>query len=149
MSKNAMQTDDNQKHLRAEAAFMLRREDSLRALNQRIQRLANALQLDLEREGTVDRLIRQIKNPSPPTNAEPYTGPERRSRALNGSERRRKDLLFFELRGLVVLRYELVSSYASQYGSQAMMQMIESVDLHITHVGAVAGSDTARTSSSN
>ncbi len=144
-----MQTDDDQKHLRAEAAFMLRREDSLRALNQRIQRLAHALQLDLEREGTVDRLIRQVKTPSPPSNAEPYTGPERRARALDGSERRRKDLLFFELRGLVVLRYELVSSYASQYGSQAMMQMIESVDLHITHVGAVAGSDTARTSSSN
>jgi len=128
---------------------MLRREDSLRALNQRIQRLAHALQLDLEREGNVDRLIRQVKTPSPPSNAEPYTGPERRARALDGSERRRKDLLFFELRGLVVLRYELVSSYASQYGSQAMMQMIESVDLHITHVGAVAGSDTARTSSSN
>lgn len=149
MSKNAMQTDDNQKHLRAEAAFMLRREDSLRALNQRIQRLANALQLDLEREGTVDRLIRQIKNPSPPTNAEPYTGPERRSRALNGSERRRKDLLFFELRGLVVLRYELVSAYASQYGSQAMMLMIESVDLHLAHIGPVAAAGAERAVSSN
>ncbi len=133
-----MRTDDNPKHQKAEAAFMLRREDSLRALNQRIARLARALELDLEREGTVDRLIRQIKSPSPPSNAETYTGPERRSRALDGTERRRKDMLFFELRGLVVLRYELVSAYASQYGSQAMMLMIESVDLHLSHVGPVS-----------
>ena len=144
-----MRTDDDPKHQKAEAAFMLRREDSLRALNQRIARLARALELDLEREGTVDRLIRQIKNPSPPSNAEPYTGPERRSRAINGSERRRKDILFFELRGLVVLRYELVSAYASQYGSQAMMLMIESVDLHISHVGPVSAAGANSAVSSN
>ena len=144
-----MRTDDNPKHQKAEAAFMLRREDSLRALNQRIARLARALELDLEREGTVDRLIRQIKSPSPPSNAETYTGPERRSRALDGTERRRKDMLFFELRGLVVLRYELVSAYASQYGSQAMMLMIESVDLQVTHVGPVAAAGSANSMSSN
>ncbi|MCM2478973.1 hypothetical protein [Serpentinimonas maccroryi] len=144
-----MRTDDDRKHQRAEAAFMLRREDSLRALNQRIERLAHALQLDLKREGAIDRLIRQVKTPSPPSNAESYSGPERRARALDGTERRRKDMLFFELRGLVVLRYELVSAYASQYGSQAMMLMIESVDLHVAHIGPVAAAGAERAVSSN
>ncbi|MEW5886832.1 MAG: hypothetical protein AB1735_09060 [Pseudomonadota bacterium] len=132
-----MQTDDDQKHLRAEAAFIVRREDSVRELNQRIDRLAHALALDLQQPGTIDRLIRQVKIPAPPSNASPsYSGPERRARAPDGSsERRRKDILYYELRGLVVLRYELVSAFASQFGSQVMMQMLASVDLRPWDVG--------------
>jgi len=134
-----MQTDDERKYLMAEAGFMLRREASMRELNQRIARLARALELDLEREGAVERLILEAKKPVPPSNTESYVGPERR----------RKDILFFELRGLVVLRYELVSAYASQYGSQAMMLMIESVDLHATHVIPEVGAGAATPLSSN
>lgn len=140
-----MQTDKpappSAPHDEAVGAYLHRMEASLQGLNARIARLGIALGLSLDQPGVVERLIEQKLHPKP-ASAVPYTGPDRRANRLphTGPERR-KNMLFEELRGLLVLRYEMERNFADQIGPNATLNMMEHASSNMSRNGFVPGAD--------
>jgi hypothetical protein len=128
-------------HDEAVGAYLHRMEGSLQGLNSRIARLAIALGLSLDQEGVVERLIQQKLHPKPPSDV-PYNGPDRRATRLphTGPERR-KNFLFEELRGLLVLRYEMERNFADQIGASATLDMMEHASSNMSRNGFSPGAD--------
>ncbi len=136
-----MRTDDNPMYEHAEAAYLARKAASVEHLNERIARLAIALGLALDRPGEVDRIIGQVHAPSQ-TDSGPFTGTDRRAaRSPFTGPERRKNYQFDELRGLLVLRFEMERAYAAEWGPQAMLQMLEHAEAKLERHGFSPGAD--------
>jgi hypothetical protein len=136
-----MRTDGNPMYAQAEAAYLERKATSVQHLNERIARLAIALGLSLDRPGEVDRIIEQV-HPAPEPPSLPFEGDERRSQPIpfSGPERR-KNYLFDELRGLLVLRFEVERAYAAEWGPHAMLSMLEHAEATLERNGFSTGAD--------
>jgi hypothetical protein len=139
-----MRTDGNPMYVQAEAAYLERKAASVQHLNERIARLAIALGVSLEHPGEVDRIIDHTHpTPQPPTSA--LEGAERRTeRAPFSGPERRKNYLFDELRGLLVLRFEVERAYAAEWGPQAMLNMLEHAEATLERNGFSPGADGQR-----
>jgi hypothetical protein len=128
-------------HEEAVGAYLHRMQASLQELNSRIARLGIALGLSLDQAGVVERLIEQKLHPKPP-GAQPYNGPDRRATRLpHSGPERRKNLLFEELRGLLVLRYEMERNFADQIGPNATLDMMEHASSNMSRNGFLPGAD--------
>jgi hypothetical protein len=103
----------------------LRMESSVTELNMRIARLAIALGLRLDQAQDVHRVLSHVSDPD--------------AHALDGQHHR--DLSWKELRGLLVMRYDLEKHLIDDLGIEVTRQILEDVELHMTVAGFQPGSD--------
>jgi hypothetical protein len=112
-------------------------EASLAALNARIARLAIALNLPLNNEAALAQLMHQ----SMPM----LDFPDRRGSAgatlSKPSADRRQAHKRDELRGLLVLRYDVQTRSLSQQGLQRTQDMVDAVEVGLLHQGFKPGAD--------
>lgn len=115
-----------------------RRVDSLGELNARIARLAMGLGLSLRQEPDIQRVI---------TYQAPHVSVERRSQADRRtgpravSSDRRASRQWEELRGLLVLRYELEVQYAQELGASVTKEIFTEASDRLSRDGFAAGLD--------
>lgn len=109
--------------------------ESLEAINTRIARLAIALKLSLEKESEVQQVLNQAteSGPSQAHQAPPaHLGSSPNGRATHNRE---------ELRGLLVLRYQMETHYMNEVGVQVTRQILKSVQEHMTRIGFKPGAE--------
>ena len=124
-----MQTDDDQTS---------RLAASMEALNARIARLAMALDVDLDDRAAVDALM--VKQLTFPGEA------ERRSASAAGSHdtvtsERRQAHKREELRGLLILRYQMETTSLNDNGFEATRQVMAQAEAHLVRQGFKPGAD--------
>lgn len=112
---------------------------SLEDLNARIARLAISLDVPLGNDADVDKLIH--RQPPPNVTVERRVNGERRVTARGDSTDRRTAARFEELRGLVILRYEVECHYVEEVGAEATRQILVDVEEHMRKEGFKPGSD--------
>lgn len=106
----------------------LRRESTVTDLTMRIARLAIALGLRLDDAGDVHRVLHHAEAP-PPTSDHAPQKLHLRSRA------------WVELRGLLVLRYEIERHLVEDMGLELSRHILEDAELHLTMAGFQPGLD--------
>jgi hypothetical protein len=106
----------------------LRREVTVTELTMRIARLAIALGLKLDEEQDVHRVLHHA-SPSTPAGEHLERVVHLRSRAWT------------ELRGLLVLRYEMERHLVEDMGLQLSRRILEDAELHLTIAGFKPGVD--------
>lgn len=106
----------------------LRRESTVTDLTLRIARLAIALNLKLDEEQDVHRVLHHASAPAT-HNASPSPVLHLRARAWT------------ELRGLLVLRYELERHLVEDLGLHLSRRILEDAELHLTIAGVKPGVD--------
>ena len=115
-----------------------RRVDSLGELNARIARLAMGLGLSLRQEPDIQRVITYQ---SPHVSVERRSQSDRRTGARASSSDRRASRQWEELRGLVVLRYELELKYAQEMGASVTRDIFTEASARLTRDGFAVGMD--------
>ena len=115
-------------------------EASFDALNARIARLAIALGVSLETDDAITTLMSE--HPLQAVADERRLSADRRSpsRTSPGPERRMAHKRE-ELRGLLVLRYGLETSYVNQHGVLVARQILMESEAHLVRDGFKAGAD--------
>lgn len=98
---------------------VLRRESTVTDLTMRIARLAIALGLKLDQEPDVQRVLHHTQAP---------TGPDEHARAVLHLRAR----AWTELRGLLVLRYQLERQLVEDMGVHLSRRILEDTELHMT-----------------
>ncbi len=106
----------------------LRRESTVTDLTMRIARLAIALGLKLDQEEDVHRVLRHTDAPAV-RDAHTHAVVHLRARAWT------------ELRGLLVLRYELERHLIEDMGLHLSRRILEDAELHLTIAGFHPGID--------
>lgn len=106
----------------------LRRESTVTDLTMRIARLAIALGLQLDQEQDVHRVLHHTEAPA--------SGDEMAHRVLHLRAR-----AWTELRGLLVLRYELERHLIEDMGILLSRRILEDAELHLTIAGFKPGID--------
>ena len=106
----------------------LRRESTVTDLTMRIARLAIALHLKLDQEQDVHRVLNQ---------ASPLEHPAGHST----SDQHLRSRAWTELRGLLVLRYELERHLVEDMGLHLSRRILEDAELHLTIAGFQPGVD--------
>jgi len=106
----------------------LRRESTVTDLTMRIARLAIALDLKLDEEQDVHRVLHHASVPTPSDDHPPHVL-HWRARAWT------------ELRGLLVLRYELERHLIEDMGLHLSRRILEDAELHLTVAGFKPGVD--------
>ena len=121
------------------AAHLQRMSGSIEQLSARIARLASALDVDLQNESELDRVLNMDGGGAP--------AHERRAAANSalpaGSPERRKSHLREELRGLLVLRYGVARSYVDRVGVDATRHILVSAQEQLVREGFKPGADGA------
>lgn len=107
---------------------VLRRESSVTDLTMRIARLAIALDLKLDEEQDVERVLHHTEAPTG-RDEHPHAVLHLRARAWT------------ELRGLLVLRYELERHLIEDMGLDLSRRILEDAELHLTIAGFKPGID--------
>ena len=125
------------------AAHLQRMSGSIEQLSARIARLASALDVDLQNESELDRVLNMDGGGAP--------AHERRAAANSalpaGSPERRKSHLREELRGLLVLRYGVARSYVDRVGVDATRHILVNAQDQLEREGfkpGAAGADLRR-----
>ena len=107
----------------------VRRESTVTDLTMRIARLAIALGLKLDEEQDVHRVLHHASMPTHPEASSSHHGVHLRARA------------WAELRGLLVLRYDLERHLIEDMGLQLSRRILEDAELHLTIAGFKPGVD--------
>lgn len=110
------------------ASEALRRESTVTDLTMRIARLAIALGLQLDQEQDVQRVLHHSEPPS--------THDGQADRVVHLRTR-----AWTELRGLLVLRYELERHLIEDMGLHLSRRILEDAELHLTIAGFKPGID--------
>lgn len=110
---------------------------SLEALNARIARLAIGLGVSLDDRASVEQLMHQPQVSQVPQER----GVARQSSAPAGSGERRVSHQREELRGLLVLRYQMETDSVKDNGLEVTRQIIEEAEVHMVHQGFKPGAD--------
>lgn len=113
---------------------------SFEAMNMRIARLAIGLKVSLLTDEDIQRVIhRPVKAP---VGEERRRQPDRRvqERSAAGADRRVAHL-WIELRGLLVLRYQLESTCAHDVGPAATRHILQDAQAHLVKEGFKPGAD--------
>ena len=125
------------------AAHLQRMSGSIEQLSARIARLASALDVDLQNESELDRVLNMDGGGSP--------AHERRAAANSalpaGSPERRKSHLREELRGLLVLRYGVTRRFVDRVGVDATRHILVNAQDQLEREGfkpGAAGADLRR-----
>lgn len=125
------------------AAHMQRMSGSIEQLSARIARLASALDVDLQNESELDRVLNMDGGGAP--------AHERRAAANSalpaGSPERRKSHLREELRGLLVLRYGVTRRFVDRVGVDATRHILVNAQDQLEREGfkpGAAGADLRR-----
>ena len=114
---------------------------SLQELNARIARLAIGLGVPLETEADVANLMRQ-KHPASPVAHERRRGAEQLDDSHWGANPdRRVAHKLEELRGLLVLRYEVEKNYVDDVGVAATRQILSTTEENLAREGFKPGAD--------
>jgi len=121
-----------------EYKLLERRVDALGDLNARIARLAMGLGLSLRQEPDIQRVITYQK---PHVSVERRTQSDRRSGVRSSSSDRRASQQWEELRGLVVLRYELELKYAQEMGASVTRDIFTEASARLIRDGFAVGMD--------
>jgi len=105
---------------------------SVEALNSRIARLGIALGLALNDHHTVEAVLKAPDHsPSPAASASDWFGPTERRAARE----------LAELRGLLVLRFEIEQKLASELGHIELRYMLQRIEQHMEREGFAPGAD--------
>lgn len=115
-----------------------RRVESLGELNARIARLAMGLGLSLHKEPDIQRVIAYQ---SPHVSLERRSLPDRRAGPRAVSTDRRASRQWEELRGLLVLRYELEVRYAQELGASVTREIFTEASDRLARDGFAVGID--------
>lgn len=115
-----------------------RRVDSLGELNARIARLAMGLGLSLQKEPDIQRVI-AYQNPQ--VSVERRSQSDRRTGPRAVSSDRRTSRQWEELRGLIVLRYELEVQYAQELGASVTREIFTEASDRLSRDGFAVGLD--------
>ena len=125
------------------AAHLQRMSGSIEQLSARIARLASALDVDLQNESELDRVLNMDGGGAP--------AHERRAAANSalpaGSPERRKSHLREELRGLLVLRYGVTRRFVDRVGVDATRHILVNAQDQLEREGfkpGAAGADLRR-----
>ena len=125
------------------AAHLQRMSGSIEQLSARIARLASALDVDLQNESELDRVLNMDGGGAP--------AHERRAAANSalpaGSPERRKSHLREELRGLLVLRYGVTRRFVDRGGVDATRHILVNAQDQLEREGfkpGAAGADLRR-----
>lgn len=125
------------------AAHLQRMSGSIEQLSARIARLASALDVDLQNESELDRVLNMDGGGAP--------AHERRAAAYSalpaGSPERRKSHLREELRGLLVLRYGVTRRFVDRVGVDATRHILVNAQDQLEREGfkpGAAGADLRR-----
>lgn len=125
------------------AAHLQRMSGSIEQLSARIARLASALDVDLQNESELDRVLNMDGGGAP--------AHERRAAANSalpaGSPERRKSHLREELRGLLVLRYGVARRFVDRVGVDATRHILVNAQDQLEREGfkpGAAGADLRR-----
>ena len=110
---------------------------SLEALNARIARLAIGLGVSLDDRASVEQLMHQPQVSQVPQERRVA----RQSNAPAGSGERRVSHQREELRGLLVLRYQMETDSVKDNGLEVTRQIIEEAEVHMVHQGFKPGAD--------
>ncbi|PXW96615.1 hypothetical protein C7444_106134 [Sphaerotilus hippei] len=109
----------------AEQAHLQRLEQSMEALDVQIARLARVLGLPLDQKDGFLEAMREIHAPG----------------AGLSSSVHRDVVLHTELRGLLVLRYDLIRRYAEQVGPETTRHLLLEAESHLLAIGFELGAD--------
>jgi heme oxygenase len=104
--------------------YLQRLEQSLEELDTQIARLSIAAGLPLDHKENFLEALREIHQPSAPTPSE-----------------HRHQQLHDELRGLLVLRYEVITKYAHELGPQTTRELLIDAESHLQAIGFKPGAD--------
>jgi len=105
---------------------------SVEALNSRIARLAIALGLSLSDHHTLDGVLKAATTaPGTAPSASDWFGPSERRAAREMAE----------LRGLLVLRYEIEQKLATELGHTELRLMLQRIEQHMEREGFAPGAD--------
>lgn len=115
-----------------------RRVGSLEELNARIARLAMGLGLSLRQEPDIQRVIAYQ---APHVSLERRSQSDRRSGPRAVSSDRRASRQWEELRGLLVLRYELEVQYAQELGASVTREIFTEASDRLARDGFAVGLD--------
>lgn len=117
-----------------------RMTSSFEAMNMRIARIAIGLKVSLQ---TNDDILRVMHRPlDPPVAQDRRLQPDRRQRERGTTAGdRRVSHLWTELRGLLVLRYQLESTCAQDVGAVATRHMLLEAEVHLAKEGFKPGAD--------
>ena len=125
------------------AAHLQRMSGSIEQLSARIARLASALDVDLQNDSELDRVLNMDGGGAP--------AHERRAAANSalpaGSPERRKSHLREELRGLLVLRYGVTRRFVDRVGVDATRHILVNAQDQLEREGfkpGAAGADLRR-----
>jgi hypothetical protein len=115
-----------------------RRVGSLEELNARIARLAMGLGLSLRQEPDIQRVITYQ---APHVSLERRSQSDRRTGPRAVSSDRRASRQWEELRGLIVLRYELEVQYAQELGASVTREIFTEASDRLARDGFAVGLD--------
>jgi hypothetical protein len=105
---------------------------SVEALNSRIARLGIALGLTLSDHHTLDAVLKSPDHsPSQVASASAWFGPTERRAARE----------LAELRGLLVLRFDIEQKLATELGHTELRGMLQRIELHMEREGFAHGAD--------
>jgi hypothetical protein len=130
------------------AQQLKRMQGTLEDINARIARLAIALHIPLKTNHDVERAMHRHQVPAVPF--ERRVSPDRRNEVREGSTSDRRVGLSadrrlaakeVELRGLLVLRYDIETRYAEQIGATATRQLLIDAETHLAREGFTPGAD--------
>lgn len=115
-------------------------ESSIEALNARIARLAIGLGVSLKSDDEVIRVMSRQQMVL--VSHERRVGLERREASRTGSgPERRVAHQWEELRGLLVLRYDVETRYVDEVGVTATRQILVEAEAHLERAGFKPGAD--------
>lgn len=115
-------------------------ESSIEALNARIARLAIGLGVSLKNNDDVMRVM--SRHPAPTVSVERRVAPDSPPVSHAGSNTdRRMAQKWEELRGLLVLRYGVETSYVDQVGVASTRQILIEAEAHLVRDGFQPGAD--------
>jgi hypothetical protein len=124
----------------AQAQRLQHMESSIEALNARIARLAIGLGVSLKNNDDVMRVM--SRRPAPTVSVERRVTPDSPPVSHAGSNTdRRMAQKWEELRGLLVLRYGVETSYVDQVGVVSTRQILIEAEAHLVRDGFQPGAD--------
>jgi hypothetical protein len=141
MSWSAMQTDaefDALAEANADKAQLDRMEHSIEEINARIARLAIALGISLDNEDDLASVLHAP--PQEPVPVDRRADRHGHGRPWGGLDRRVAHTRQ-ELRGLIVLRYDIEKDFVDRVGAPATRKIMIDAEAHLAREGFKAGAD--------
>ena len=120
-----MQTEAVQQALTPLTQYALRLEGRLEKLDERIAALSHLLDARLEQHGQLQQWLHQQP-------ATPQSGPHPSTR---------ESRLRSELRGLLVLRYQIITRYCNELGAPLALQLVRYAEERLEAKGWAPGAD--------